>query len=110
MNASSLEAALRLVEEGERDPVRAVRNQEKIGSLLRRAKSEHTPRAPQKSAHGDVLAHVLSRIERLLEANARPLAALAATHIVRVDDVPPLSPGDTTGALKIRSSSNVGAA
>ena len=99
---TSLDDALRLVEQGERDPVRAVRNQEKVGSLLRRAKDELSSLSSHHATHGGgELARVLARMERQLEASAHPLAALNVTHIVRVDDVPPLSAGQTTGALKI---------
>ncbi len=101
MNAASLEAALQLVEEGERDPVRAVRTQEKVGRLLRRAKNELGSVAPSHAAHGAELARVLDRMEHLLAGAAHPLSALGVTHIVRVDDVPSLTAGQTTGALKI---------
>jgi hypothetical protein len=94
-----LDMALALAEEGERDPVAAVRNTAKLRALLRRAQQGEGASAAPGDAAG--LAHVLDRIERVLEAAARPLAALGATHIVRVEDVPTLAPGQATGALKI---------
>ncbi len=96
MNTAYLDKALELAEAG-RDPVAAMRNQDKVVSLLRRARAEQT------TALGDVdrLAAVLDRLERVVSPLARPLAALGASKIVRVENVPALLPRETSQPLKI---------
>jgi hypothetical protein len=97
-----LDEALRLAEQAERDPVRAVQNAEKLRGLLARARTERPPPPPAHAAGGGAdLARTLARLEQVIEMAARPLSVLGATHIVRVDDVPALSAGQRTPALKI---------
>ena len=98
-----LDEAIRLAELGERDPVRAVQHAEKLRSLLHRVRHENasSPAARAVAGGGGELARVLARMEPLLDSAAHPLAALGVTHIVRVDDVPTLTAGQTTPTLKI---------
>ncbi len=97
--------ALQLVDEAERDPVAAVKNQARIGKLLRRAKLEvvapQVAPAQSPSVDGERLVQILERLERVLELSAQPLAALGVTHIVRVEDTPMVPVGKEAGPFKI---------
>jgi hypothetical protein len=80
--------ARRLAEEGARDPVAAVKNQRRLASLLR-----DLPEAAAAGSSG--------RAPCACQGAAAPLAALGVTHIVRVENVPALSPSVITPALKV---------
>lgn len=75
MSHDSLETALRLAEEGVRDPVRAVRNAEALVVAIQRARAERATRSEPD------------------------LADLAVDNIIRVDDPPLLQPGQTSPTL-----------
>lgn len=79
--------ALSLVEQGERDPVLAVRNQRAIGELLR-------------GAQGAPLAHHAARSSPSHGLD-NPLHALGVTKIIRVEGVSALQPGATSNALPV---------
>jgi hypothetical protein len=99
---AALDTAIHLVEEAERDPVAAVKNQPKIGKLLRRAKFELVSAPPLGGIGGsDRIAHVVERLERVLELCTQPLAALGVTHVVRVEDMPAVPLGKEAGPFKI---------
>jgi hypothetical protein len=101
MNTAYLDKALELAEAG-RDPVAAMRNQDKVVSLLRRGRAEQaTALGDVASPSGDKLAAVLDRLERVVSPLARPLAALGASKIVRVENTSALLPGQTSQPLKI---------
>jgi hypothetical protein len=99
--AAALDAAIHLVEEAERDPVAAVKNQSKIGKLLRRAKVELSAAPPAGAAADDRIAKVCERLERVLELCTQPLAALGVTHVVRVENMPAIPLGKEAGPFKI---------
>jgi hypothetical protein len=99
--SAALDLALQLVEEGERDPVRAVQNQVRLAKALKHVKRELVSQGPANDILPKLLERLIERLERLLEATMQPLAALGVTHIVRVDDVPTLNAGQTSPTLKI---------
>ncbi len=106
MNSAYLDRALQLAEAGT-DPVVAMRNQDKVVSLLRRARAEQQQATAMGDvsspggAAGDRLAAVLDRLERVVSPLARPLAALGASKIVRVENAPALVPGESSLQLKV---------
>jgi hypothetical protein len=84
---SSLEEALRLAQEAELDPVAAVQH---IGEIARGLRSAVRGGGPGGASPVQHVATI-----------APSIPTLGVTHIVRVDSVPALNPGDTTRALKI---------
>jgi hypothetical protein len=99
---AALDSAIHLVDEAERDPVAAVKNQPRIGKLLRRAKLDLASAAPLAGAPGgERIAQVCERLERVLEMCTQPLAALGVTHVVRVEDMPAIPAGKEAGPFKI---------
>lgn len=84
-SAKILDHALRLVEEGERDPVAAVRNQQQVAQALRflQDHGSNEPQAPR------------------VRADEPTFTELGCTHLVRVDNVQPVLPGATSNPYKI---------
>ena len=96
---SALDEALQLAEAG-RDPVAAMKNHDKVVSLLRRARAES--RTAPHAASGDhrlELEHGNAHHPRVHRAET--LAELGATKIVRLDQITPIAPGGSLDQLRL---------
>ena len=87
---SLVDRALRVVDKGARDPLHAVRMGDELARILHQVRDQ-AERNPARAASG---------AERGFDF---PIAALGATHIVRValNDPTGIAPGGTTGVLKV---------
>lgn len=94
-----IDRALGLVEEGARDPLRAVKSGGQLARVLHelRVEAARPPEAAHGVTHGD---HHHHRTERGFDF---PIAALGCTHIIRVSSIDPsgIPANTTTQTIKV---------